>query len=272
MPNSQARSVPRAGLVGALLAVGALERGGGDVLGRRAIAQQRRHVGVDVVARRPVERLEVQRRAGRARWDLGGQRAGHIRYYDGARNPSQTPRSRQTPQPRALRLFRDADAHAARDPARRAAGGASAAAAEAARAAGARATSGRRSTSATRRRGRTRSASAAAWTGWRARRACTCASASSTRRARATGDRQDRRRLGLAQGRLRPRGEHDAGWTFEFEPPASGGAHVLRGLVQFEWRRAAGSSSASAEVTEAGHPGTAGAEPRDFSAATCAIA
>ena len=50
----------------ALLAVGALERERGDVLGRGAVAQQRRHIGEDVVARAAVERLEVQRRAGPA--------------------------------------------------------------------------------------------------------------------------------------------------------------------------------------------------------------
>ena len=91
-----------AGLVRALLAVCALERGRGDVLCRRAIAQQRGHVGVDVVARRPVERIEVQRRAGGPRWQWGGQRAGHIGYYGVAGNASQTGQVRNRS---ALRLF-----------------------------------------------------------------------------------------------------------------------------------------------------------------------
>jgi hypothetical protein len=73
----------------------------------------------------------------------------------------------------------------------------------------------------------------------------------------------------VASGR---RGEHDAGWTFEFKPPATGGAHVLRGLVQFEWRRAGRVVERKREFTKGGHPGTAGADPADFSAATCAIA
>ena len=68
------------------------------------------------------------------------------------------------------------------------------------------------------------------------------------------------------------RGEYDAGWTFEFEPPESGGAYVLRGLVSFEWRRGRRLVERVRAVTEAGHPGTAGAEPADFSAATCEIA
>jgi len=92
-------------------------------------------------------------------------------------------------------------------------------------------------------------------------------------------DRSGRWRLiarGADSGRQRVaagrRGEHDAGWTFEFMPPASGGAYVLRGVVVFEWRRGRRVLERVREVTEAGHPGTAGAEPEDFSAATCEIA
>jgi hypothetical protein len=73
----------------------------------------------------------------------------------------------------------------------------------------------------------------------------------------------------VATGR---RGEHDAGWSFEFKPPASGGAHVLRGMVSFEWRRGGRVVQHTRTYTEAGHPGTAGAEPADFSAETCEIA
>jgi len=73
----------------------------------------------------------------------------------------------------------------------------------------------------------------------------------------------------VATGR---RGEHNAGWSFEFKPPASGGAHVLRGVVSFEWRRARRVLQHARAFTEAGHPGTAGAEPADFSAETCEIA
>jgi hypothetical protein len=73
----------------------------------------------------------------------------------------------------------------------------------------------------------------------------------------------------IAAGR---RGEHDAGWTFEFKPPATGGAHVLRGVVAFEWRRAGRIVARERRITEDGHPATAGADPPDFSAATCAIA
>jgi hypothetical protein len=67
-------------------------------------------------------------------------------------------------------------------------------------------------------------------------------------------------------------GEHDAGWSFEFKPPQSGGAHVLRGVVTFEWRKSKRVLAHSRAFTEAGHPGTVGAEPADYSAATCEIA
>ncbi len=73
----------------------------------------------------------------------------------------------------------------------------------------------------------------------------------------------------VASGR---RGSYDAGWTFKFRPPASGGAHVLRGVVQFEWRRARRVVQRDRRVTAPGHPGTAGAEPAEFSAETCEIA
>jgi hypothetical protein len=73
----------------------------------------------------------------------------------------------------------------------------------------------------------------------------------------------------VATGR---RGDHDAGWTFEFKPPVAGGAHVLRGLVSFEWRRAHRVVVRDRVFTDDGHPDTAGADPTDFSAATCEIA
>ena len=79
----------------------------------------------------------------------------------------------------------------------------------------------------------------------------------------------DSRWVRVASGK---RGEHDAGWSFEFKPPATGGAHVLRGLVLFEWRRGKRVVEHARTYTEEGHPGTAGAEPPDFSSATCEIA
>ena len=68
------------------------------------------------------------------------------------------------------------------------------------------------------------------------------------------------------------RGEHDSGWTFSFKPPPSGGAHVLRGVVTFEWRRAGRILRHQRAFTAPGHPNTAGADPPDFSAESCEIA
>jgi len=73
----------------------------------------------------------------------------------------------------------------------------------------------------------------------------------------------------VGEGRRR---QHDAGWTFSFDPPAAGGALVLRGLVSYQWRRGKRVVQRERRTTEAGHPGTSGADPADFSAATCAIA
>jgi hypothetical protein len=73
----------------------------------------------------------------------------------------------------------------------------------------------------------------------------------------------------VATGR---RGEHDAGWSFQFKPPATGGAHVLRGVVSFDWRRGKRVVRHMRAFTQPGHPGTAGADPVDFSAESCEIA
>ena len=54
--------------------------------------------------------------------------------------------------------------------------------------------------------------------------------------------------------------------------PKSGGAYQLRGVVNFTWKRKGQRVRRERQVTTAGHPGTAGADPADFSAATCAIA
>jgi hypothetical protein len=47
---------------------------------------------------------------------------------------------------------------------------------------------------------------------------------------------------------------------------------VLRGVVSFEWRRGKRVVERRRAFTEPEHPGTAGAEPADFSAETCEIA
>jgi hypothetical protein len=63
-----------------------------------------------------------------------------------------------------------------------------------------------------------------------------------------------------------------SGRTFTLSPPGDGRpACVLRGLVTFEWRRDGVVERRVRRATTAGHPGTPGADPEDYSAATCSI-
>jgi hypothetical protein len=67
---------------------------------------------------------------------------------------------------------------------------------------------------------------------------------------------------GAARGR-------QTGRTFTLSPPGAGRpAFVLRGLVTFEWRRNDTVVRRARRVTAAGTPG---ADPDDYSAATCSI-
>jgi hypothetical protein len=65
----------------------------------------------------------------------------------------------------------------------------------------------------------------------------------------------------------------EAGRNFEFLPPEGGGTHHLRGSIRFKWlARKSGKVLARARrITEAGHKSTAGADPKDYSAAECEI-
>ncbi|MEA2296098.1 MAG: hypothetical protein QOE86_3737 [Solirubrobacteraceae bacterium] len=63
----------------------------------------------------------------------------------------------------------------------------------------------------------------------------------------------------------------EAGQNFMFQPPATGGAHRLRGSVTFKWTRHGHVVLKVHEVTEAGHRSTAGADPEGYSAAVCDI-
>ena len=63
-----------------------------------------------------------------------------------------------------------------------------------------------------------------------------------------------------------------AGRTFTVMPPPIGRpAFVLRGLVTFDWRRDGQVERRVRRLTAPGHPDTPGADPADFSAATCSI-
>jgi hypothetical protein len=61
----------------------------------------------------------------------------------------------------------------------------------------------------------------------------------------------------------------ESGWSFNFAKPAK--AVTLRGVVRFRWRRGDALPRQAEVVTEAGHRSSAGADPADYSAATCVL-
>jgi hypothetical protein len=73
------------------------------------------------------------------------------------------------------------------------------------------------------------------------------------------------RKVGLRSG-----GRIESGWSFEFAPPRSGDV-VLRGVVNFQWRRGSKVVRSARRITEGGHISTVGADPPGFSAGTCRV-
>jgi hypothetical protein len=63
-------------------------------------------------------------------------------------------------------------------------------------------------------------------------------------------------------------GAGESGWSFEV---AGDGTQILRGVVSYRWKRHGKVVRRAQRVTEGGHHSTAGADPADFSAATCRI-
>jgi hypothetical protein len=61
------------------------------------------------------------------------------------------------------------------------------------------------------------------------------------------------------------------GTSFELKPVAGRPAVTLRGVVDFQWRRGRTVAMSGAQATSAGHRSLAGAEPANYSAATCVI-
>ncbi len=61
------------------------------------------------------------------------------------------------------------------------------------------------------------------------------------------------------------------GSSFALKPVAGKPAVTLRGVVDFQWRHGAKVLLSAVEPTSAGHKSLAGADPADFSAATCVI-
>src|SRR3954454_15040335 len=73
------------------------------------------------------------------------------------------------------------------------------------------------------------------------------------------------RKVGLRSG-----GRVESGWSFEFAPPRSGDV-VLRGVVNFQWRRGGKVVRRARRITEGGHISTVVADPPGFSAGTSRI-
>jgi hypothetical protein len=61
------------------------------------------------------------------------------------------------------------------------------------------------------------------------------------------------------------------GLTFQLMPVSGKPAVTLRGVVTFQWRRRSLVLASISRVTTAGHESLAGADPPNFSAATCTI-
>jgi hypothetical protein len=73
--------------------------------------------------------------------------------------------------------------------------------------------------------------------------------------------------VGSARSKTRQSGN-----TFTITPPRPGAApYLLRGVVTFEWREDGAVVRHTRKSTTAAHPKTPGADPTDFSAATCSI-
>ena len=80
-----------------------------------------------------------------------------------------------------------------------------------------------------------------------------------------TGADSGWRKLSRSRGRA-----IESGWSFEFEPPAK--AITFRGVVGYRWVHNGRIVASAREITESGHRSTAGADPADYSAATCSMA
>jgi hypothetical protein len=66
----------------------------------------------------------------------------------------------------------------------------------------------------------------------------------------------------------RGRATRESGYSFEV---AGEGTRILRGVVAYRWMRHGHVARRARRITESGHRSTAGADPADFSAATCRI-
>jgi hypothetical protein len=62
-----------------------------------------------------------------------------------------------------------------------------------------------------------------------------------------------------------------AGHSFQFAPKANALAFTLRGVVSYQWRRGKRVVHSASRPTTTGHQSLAGADPAEFSAASCSL-
>lgn len=67
------------------------------------------------------------------------------------------------------------------------------------------------------------------------------------------------------------RAARQAGRSFVLVPPTHGSAFTLRGVVSYQWRHGSRVVASLSRPTSGGHESLAGADPPNFSAATCQI-
>jgi hypothetical protein len=67
------------------------------------------------------------------------------------------------------------------------------------------------------------------------------------------------------------RSARQAGRSFVLFPPSGGPSYTLRGVVSFQWRRGSTVLATISRATRSGHQSLAGADPPNYSSATCVI-
>lgn len=72
----------------------------------------------------------------------------------------------------------------------------------------------------------------------------------------------------LGSARIRHR---EAGYTFSLDPPVDGGRFILRGVVEYQWRKGRRVMRRARANTKGGFESTRGADPPGYSSGLCEI-
>ena len=81
------------------------------------------------------------------------------------------------------------------------------------------------------------------------------------------GAKADSGFFGVGNGNVRRR---QGGRNFTVRPPSKG-TYVLRGIVDYEWRKGSTVVRRAQRRTRRGHPDTPGADPKNYTAETCKV-